>query len=132
MSNGKKTITVSLDTAANPPVTVCPRDLALKEKGTFKVRWFRDDYSPAFVFGSLTIDGETFTNPVSDKSPGNGGPFKDISVSDDKIKLKDKVDSAASAPNEYEITVKVGDDIYSTGSIEIRLLTKRPTIRNEP
>jgi hypothetical protein len=131
MSKGKKTITVSLDTAANPPVTVCPRDLVLKERGTFKVRWSRDEYSPEFVFGSLTIDGETFPNPTSDASPGNGGPFKDISVSDDRIQLKDKVDSAASLPYEYEITVKVGDDIYSTGGVEIQLLTKRPTIRNE-
>jgi hypothetical protein len=131
MSKGKKTITVSLDTAANPPVTVCPRDLVLKERGTFKVRWSRDEYSPEFVFGSLTINGETFPNPTSEKSPGNGGPFKDISVSDDRIQLKDEVDSAASSPYEYEITVKVGDDIYSTGSVEIQLLTKRPTIRNE-
>jgi hypothetical protein len=129
MSNDKHTIRVSLDTSANPPVSVDQWDLELKHKGTHKVVWKPADDAVEFVFHSLEIGGQTFSNPTSGGSPGNNSPLSDIDVADKKTTLKDKVDGVIDFP--YVLEVRVGDEIYSTVEVTPKTDGRSPGIRNE-
>lgn len=130
MSDDTHTIHVTLDVDAEPPVTFDKPDLVLKNKKTHKVVWKQADGSTDFAFESLTIDGQTFTNPTSKKDPASGGPLSDVNVDDNKITLKDKVgDAHLQFP--YTITVKADDKIYSSGTGTITDTGGSARIRNE-
>jgi len=123
-------ITVSLDPEADPPVSVCPLDLRLKGKKTFKVHWEKAKYTEDFKFESLKIADTLFTNPTSDGTPGQGSPLSRIKVENSKARLRDDVEAAVQF--EYTLTVRSGGASYSTAAISPETDTRRPTIRNEP
>lgn len=130
MPNDKHTIKVSLDTSADPPVSLDRWELDLKSKGTHKVVWKPADGTTEFTFYSLTIDGTTYSNPTTGGSPGNNSPLSDINVSDQKMTLKDKVDGTIDFP--YVLVVQAGDKTYSTGEPKPQLEGGVPKIRNQP
>jgi hypothetical protein len=130
MPNDTHTIRVSLDTSADPPVSLDRWDLNLKNKGTHKVVWKPADGTTEFTFYSLRIAGKTYSNPTTGGSPGKNSPLSDINVSDEKITLKDKVDGTIDFP--YELVVRAGDNTYSTGEANPQLEGGVPKIRNQP
>lgn len=130
MSDDKHTIKVSLDTSANPPVSLDRLELDLKNKGTHKVVWKPADGTTEFTFYSLRIDGQTYSNPTTGGSPGKNSPLSDINVSDKKMTLKDKVDGTIDFP--YVLVVRAGDNTYSTGEPNLQLEGGVPKIRNQP
>lgn len=130
MPNDTHTIRVSLDTSADPPVSLDRWDLDLKNKGTHKVVWKAADDTAEFTFYSLTIGGNTYSNPTTGGSPGNNSPLSDIDVSDKKITLKDKVDGRIDFP--YEIAVQLGTKRYSTAKAKPQAEGGSPRIRNQP
>ena len=123
-------VTVSLDLDADPPVSVCPLELQLKGKKTFKVHWEKAKHTEDFSFASLEIAGQLFTNPTSDSSPGKDSPLSEVTVKNKKARLKDTVDAAVTF--EYTLTVESDGQSYSTTVISPATDTRRPTIRNEP
>ncbi len=115
MPNDTHTIKVSLDTSADPPVSLDRWDLDLKNKGSHKVVWKPADGTTEFTFYSLRIAGKTYSNPTTGGSPGKTSPLSDIDVSDKKITLKD-----------------AGGNTYSTGEVNPQLEGGVPKIRNQP
>jgi len=130
MPNDTHTIRVSLDTSADPPVSLDPWDLDLKHKGTHKVVWKPADGTAEFTFYSLRIDEKTYLNPTSGGSPGKNSPLSDINVSDEKITLKDKVDGTIDFP--YVLVVLSGNNTYSTEKVKPEAEGRIPKIRNQP
>ena len=107
MPNDTHTIRVSLDTSADPPVSLDRWELDLKSKGTNKVVWKPADGTTEFTFYSLRIDGKTYSNPTTGASPGNSSPLSDIDVSDQRMTLKDKADGTIEFP--CVLVVRAGD-----------------------
>lgn len=130
MSDDMHTIKVSLDTSADPPVSLDRWELDLKSKGTHKVVWKPADGTTEFTFYSLRIDGKTYLNPTAGGSPGNNGPLSDINVADKKMTLKDKVDGTIEFP--YVLVVQAGGNTYSTEKASPHLEGGVPKIRNQP
>jgi len=130
MPSDTHTIRVSLDTSADPPVSLDRWDLDLKNKGTHKVVWKPADGTTEFTFYSLRIDGKTYPNPTAGGSPGKNSPLSDINVSDKKITLKDKVDGRIDFP--YELVVLSGGKTYSSGEVRPSADGGTPRIRNQP
>jgi len=130
MPNDTHTIRVSLDTSADPPVSLDRWDLDLKNKGTHKVVWKPADGTTEFTFYSLRIAGKTYSNPTTGGSPGKNSPLSDINVSDKKITLKDKVDGRIDFP--YELVVLSGGKTYSSGEVRPSADGGTPRIRNQP
>jgi hypothetical protein len=130
MSDSDKKIRVTLNKSNDPPVTFDKPDLELKHRKKYKVIWKQADGSADFTFESLTIDGETFTNPTDKKDPKSGGALSDVNVGDDKITLKDDVGSEK-LEFPYTITVKAGGTVYSSKGSVIKDAGGSARIRNE-
>ena len=130
MSDNDKTIHVTLNESEDPPVTFDKPDLLLKHKKKYKVIWKQADGSADFDFQSLSIGGETFTNPTNKKDPSAGGPLSDVNVSDDKVTLKDDVGSET-LEFPYTITVSANGKQYSSTGKLIRDAGGSARIRNE-
>lgn len=130
MSDDDKKIHVTLKVSEDPPVIFDKPDLVLKHKKKYKVIWKQADDSADFDFQSLSIGGETFTNPTDKKDPSSGGALSDVSVSDDKITLKDDV-GKEKVEFPYTITVTADGKHYSSTGKLIRDAGGSARIRNE-
>lgn len=130
MSDDDKKIHVTLNASEDPPVTFDKPDLLLKHKKKYKVIWKQADDSADFDFQSISIGGETFMNPTDKKDPSSGGALSNVSVSDDKITLRDDVGSEK-LEFPYTITVSADGKQYSSTGKVIKDAGGSARIRNE-
>jgi hypothetical protein len=110
-------ITVTLDTSANPPVT-CNPDVTVKERGDDTITW-KPASGSTFTFCGLEIQGECFTN---------------LNLSDDKITIKDHNHTSTSS-GDWAYTVYVrsadGTTFYSSQSDGLPGGPSDPMIQNK-
>jgi hypothetical protein len=106
------TIKVSLDTSANPPVTVDP-DCHNVNQGNETIIWVRAANQVDFDFSSLTIPDPPFGVP---------------SIADSEISVTDQNDT----PETYSYTISVtyGGNTYTSTKIGPAAGSGNPTIKN--